>query len=55
MYPNLCFFNSAYEVVEEEAEKSLARALTQEEYQSLMENKNYKVKSAFLDWIKEKL
>lgn len=55
MYPNLCFFNSTYEVVGEEAQKSLERALTQEEYQSLMEHKNYKVKSAFLDWIKEKL
>ncbi len=55
MYPNLCFYNSVYEVVEEEAEKSLERALTKEEYQSLMENKNYEVKFALLDWMKEKL
>lgn len=55
MYPNLCFFNSVYEVVDEEAEKSLERALTKEEYQSLMENKDYEVKFALLDWMKEKL
>ncbi len=55
MYPNLCFYNSVYEVVDEKAEKSLERALTKEEYESLMENKNYEVKFAFLDWLKEKI
>ena len=54
MYPNLCFFNSTYEVVDEEAEKSLEQVLTQEEYKSLMEHKNYKVKSALLEWLREK-
>ncbi len=49
MYPNLCFFNSTYEVVDEEAEKSLERTLTTEEYKSLMENKNYEVKFALGD------
>lgn len=53
MYPNLCFFNSAYQVVDEEAEKSLKRALTHEEYKSLMEEKNYKVKSALAERIQE--
>ncbi len=53
MYPNLCFFNSAYEVVDAEAEKSLKRALTQEEYKSLMEDKNYKVKFALAERIRE--
>lgn len=55
MYPNLCFFNSVYEVVDEEAEKSLEQVLTKEEYKSLMENKNYEVRFALLDWIKEKM
>lgn len=55
MYPNLCFFNSVYEVVDEEAEKSLEHVLTQEEYESLMENKEYEVKSAFWEFIKETL
>lgn len=55
MYPNLCFFNSTYEVVDEEAEKSLEQVLTQEEYKSLMEHKNYEIKFGMLEWIKEKL
>jgi len=53
MYPNLCFFNSTYEVVDEEAEKSLERVLTPEEYKSLMENKDYEVKFAFADLWKD--
>lgn len=55
MYPNLCFFNSTYEVVDKEAEKSLKRVLTREEYQSLMEHKNYQVKFALVEWVKEKI
>ncbi|MBU5473669.1 MAG: stage II sporulation protein R [Clostridiales bacterium] len=53
MYPNLCFFNSTYEVVDAEAEKSLEQILTPEEYQSLMEDKNYEIKFAFLDFWKD--
>ncbi|WP_083655081.1 stage II sporulation protein R [Roseburia sp. 499] len=53
MYPNLCFFNSTYEVVDEEAEKSLERVLTPEEYKSLMEDKNYQVKFAIADLWKD--
>lgn len=53
MYPNLCFFNSVYQVVDEEAEKSLKKALTQEEYKSLMEEKNYKVTFALAEKIQE--
>lgn len=53
MYPNLCFFNSTYEVVDEEAEKSLERILTPEEYKSLMENKDYEVKFALADLWKD--
>lgn len=53
MYPNLCFYNSVYEVVDEEAEKSLQRALTPEEYESLMEGKNYQVRFALLERVQE--
>lgn len=53
MYPNLCFFNSVYEVVDEEAERSLQQTLTKEEYQSLMEKKNYKVTSLLAERIRE--
>ena len=55
MYPNLCFFNSVYKVADQEAEESLGRVLTQEEYESLVEQKNYKIKFALLEWIMEKL
>lgn len=50
MYPNLCFFNSTYEVVDGEAEKTLEQTLTPKEYKSLMENKEYKVKFALADF-----
>lgn len=53
MYPNLCFYNSVYEVVDEEAEKSLQRALTAEEYKSLMEGKDYKVRFALLERVQQ--
>lgn len=50
MYPNLCFFNSTYEVVDKKAEKSLEQTLTPEEYKSLMENKEYEIKFALTDF-----
>ncbi|MEY8391427.1 stage II sporulation protein R [Lachnospiraceae bacterium] len=53
MYPNLCFFNSVYQVVDEEAEESLKKTLTPEEYKSLMEEKNYKVRFALAERIQE--
>ncbi len=55
MYPNMCFFNSVYEVVDKEAEESLEHVLTKEEYKSLMEQKNYKVTSALFEWLEGKL
>lgn len=48
MYPNMCFFNSMYQVVDEEAEKSLEQVLTKEEYQAVMEEGNYRVKFKWL-------
>lgn len=53
MYPNMCFFNSMYEVVEEEADKSLQRALTTEEYQAIMEDGKYEVKFKFLSFLND--
>lgn len=55
MYPNLCFFNSAYQVIDTEAEESLQRALTLEEYESLMEGKNYEVRFALVERVRELL
>lgn len=51
MYPNMCFAGSGYEVVEKDAKESLEQTLTQEEYESLMENKNYTVKCRYLKFL----
>lgn len=53
MYPNMCFFNSTYEVVEEEAEESLRQVLTAEEYAAVMENGNYEIKFRWLSFLDE--
>lgn len=51
MYPNMCFATSVYEVVDEDAKQSLQKVLTTDEYESLMENKNYEVKFKFLTFL----
>ena len=51
MYPNMCFSGSAYEIVDEEAKESLERALTPEEYESLMEDKNYEIRFKYLSFL----
>ena len=51
MYPNMCFAGSTYEVVEEQAKEKLQRTLTNEEYQSLMEKKNYTIKCKYLTFL----
>ncbi|MCI9150917.1 MAG: stage II sporulation protein R [Lachnospiraceae bacterium] len=53
MYPNMCFFNSIYKVVDEEAERSLEQVLTKEEYQAVMEEGNYKVKFKWLSFLNQ--
>lgn len=51
MYPNMCFSGSVYEVVEEGAKESLEQTLTQDEYESLMEEKDYKLKCKYLTFL----
>ncbi len=51
MYPNMCFAGSGYEVIEEDAKESLERALEPDEYKSLMENKNYKIRFKYLKFL----
>lgn len=53
MYPNMCFFNSVYEVVEEEADKSLQRTLSTEEYKAVMEEGKYEIKFKFLSFLND--
>lgn len=43
MYPNMCFQGSMYEVVEEKAKKELKQVLTNQEYEAVMESKDYEI------------
>ena len=51
MYPNLCFTGSMYAIDETENEKKLRQVLTPEEYQTVMENKEYKVQFRILKFL----
>lgn len=51
MYPNLCFTGSMYAIDETENEKKLRQVLTPEEYQTVMENKDYKVQFRILKFL----
>ena len=48
MYPNMCFENSMYEVVDENAEKSLQQTLTEEEYEAVLESGDYEIQFKYL-------
>ena len=51
MYPNMCFSGNVYEVVDEEAKEKLEKQLTTVEYESLMENKDYKITFKYLKFL----
>lgn len=51
MYPNMCFSGNGYEVVGQEAKKSLQKTVSDKEYQTLMEEKNYTVKCKYLKFL----
>lgn len=48
MYPNMCFSDSVYEVVEEDAKVHLQEILTVTQYRELIESKDKKVMFRFL-------
>ena len=43
MYPNMCFANGTYDVVDENSKKELRKTLSTQEYAALMEEKDYQV------------
>lgn len=43
MYPNMCFANGTYDVVDENSKKELRQTLSTQEYAALMEEKDYQV------------
>ena len=51
MYPNMCFQNSVYETVDEEAGESLRQVLTPEEYEAVMEEGDYEIKFKWLSFL----
>lgn len=55
MYPNMCFAGSTYAVVEDQAKVELEHTLTQEEYESLLEEKDYTVKFRYLRFLNKYL
>ncbi len=53
MYPNMCFDNSMYEVVDENAEISLQQTLTEEEYEAVLESGDYEIQFKYLTFLNE--
>lgn len=53
LYPNLCFVDTAYGVLEEEQKEELKRVLTKEEYESIftVDSEDIKISFGFLDWL----
>ena len=44
MYPNMCFSNTMYEVIDEDARSSLKKVLSEDEYQQVLASGDYQVK-----------
>ena len=51
MYPNMCFSGNGYEVVGQNAKESLQSTISDKEYRTLMEEKNYTVKCKYLKFL----
>lgn len=52
MYPNMCFENSMYEVVDEKSQKALREVLDEEEYQTVLNSGKYQVKLWILEYFR---
>lgn len=52
MYPNMCFENSMYEVVDEKSEEALRKVLDEEEYQAVLNSGNYQIRFRLLEFFK---
>ncbi|MBO5371239.1 MAG: stage II sporulation protein R [Lachnospiraceae bacterium] len=55
MYPNMCFANSVYEVIDEHSKEELRAVLTKEEYQELMQSGNIQISFKYIDNLLEKI
>lgn len=56
MYPNMCFHGAVYEVVDEDAKKSLKKVLSEDEYDAVLKSGKYRVRFKYLEifnrWMK---
>ena len=52
MYPNMCFENSIYEVVDDNAKEALRKVLDEEEYEAVFSSGKYEIRLRFLEWFK---
>jgi len=52
LYPNMCFMNSMYEVVDENAKEALRAVLDEEEYEAVLSSGDYEIKWSILEWLR---
>ena len=52
MYPNMCFSDTMYEVIDEDARSSLKRVLSEDEYQQVLASGDYQVKIKSVEILK---
>ena len=51
MYPNMCFSDSMYEVVDKEAGEKLREVLTTAEYEKVLAEGDYQVRMKYFSWL----
>ncbi len=49
MYPNMCFHGAVYEVVDEDAKRSLQQVLSEDEYDAVLKSGQYQIRFKYLD------
>ena len=52
LYPNMCFENSMYEVVDENAKEALREVLDKEEYEAVLTSGKYEIRFRLLEWFR---
>ena len=50
MYPNMCFANSMYEVVDENSKEALRAVLDEAEYEAVLGSGEYEIRWRILEW-----
>ena len=52
LYPNMCFENSMYEVIDEHGEKVLKEVLDEKEYEAVLKGGNYQIRLRLFDFFR---